>query len=268
VKSLTRIVTSLGTTGLFLSLLLARGAEQLAEHPDIPAPTNAVLIYADGSILCPATLLTFALVSDSKPRSVRYRFGLPANPPQRRSLEADEVPVYQTSWDQDGIHYVQKVLLTCLGMNDPALANMTNLDAVLLIQLYGENKAADYTTAQAEFVMERDSLPARLELREGRVYAMDVNPPALVALVDVPVTGIGTTNGTRLQFQGHMPPGTTGTMTIKIPVAQPVGREALERLRDLEFDEEVQRLKRAWRSHSGKPRVPSITWADRPLPQP
>jgi hypothetical protein len=45
-----------------------------------------------------------------------------------------------------------------------------------------------------------------------------------------------------------MPPGTFGAMTIKIPLAPVEGRDALERLQDLEFDEEFRRVKRFWKS--------------------
>jgi hypothetical protein len=43
-----------------------------------------------------------------------------------------------------------------------------------------------------------------------------------------------------------MPPGTSGAMTIKIPLAPLNDAAAMSRLSELEFDEEFRRVKRFW----------------------
>ena len=56
-----------------------------------------------------------------------------------------------------------------------------------------------------------------------------------------------------LEFEGKMPPGTSGSLVIRIPVRQPEAAAEVNRLQDLDFDEEYQRVKTSWlaRSRSG-----------------
>ena len=42
-------------------------------------------------------------------------------------------------------------------------------------------------------------------------------------------------------------------MTVKIPLYRPATTSDLNRLRDLEFDDELRRLKRAWKKGTTKP---------------
>ena len=58
-----------------------------------------------------------------------------------------------------------------------------------------------------------------------------------------------------------MPPGTSGAMTIKIPLDRLTGEAQLNHLHDLEFDQEYRRLKRSWSSQTAAPGQPGIELA-------
>jgi hypothetical protein len=188
---------------------------------------------------------------------VRFDFGLPALPPAER-LQDDGKPILHTIWETGGVRYTQKVLVTQLGAANPAA--YTN-DAVLLVQITGHNLAGEYTNAAASLTVWAGDRPLELELRGGLVYAVGIREPRLLGVLDVPGEGIAATNGTRLKFQGHMPPGTTGAMTLKLPARPLSGETEINRLRDLEFDEEAQRVKKFWGLPD--PRLPApVAWGE------
>jgi hypothetical protein len=103
--------------------------------------------------------------------------------------------------------------------------------------------------------MQLEGRPVNLELRaSGLVYR--VGTDSLLAAVDVPSSGIAGTNGTQLQFQGSMPPGTSGALTVKIPLGRLEGKTALDRLYDLAFDDEYERVKRFWKNPANARKFP------------
>jgi hypothetical protein len=53
----------------------------------------------------------------------------------------------------------------------------------------------------------------------------------------------------RLEFQANMPPGNTGAMVVKLPLHLPQGEAEIDQLRDRQFDQELQRVKRHWNKH-------------------
>jgi hypothetical protein len=194
---------------------------------------------------------------------LRYDFGLPSSPPVRRWIEDDALPICQTSWEKDGIRYTQKVLVTTTDTHDPTEASPGDDDAVLLVQITGHNIAAEYTTAGAVFEMKVGDRPLNLELREGLVFVAGTKDRVPLAAVDIASEGIAGTNGPQLRFQGHMPPGTSGSMTIKIPAGRLEHQSAVDRLRDVEFEEEFRRVKRLWKDRPGIARQAwPVTWAE------
>lgn len=232
--------------------------------PAIGGNTNLVIeVGLDGTVICLTNALTSSFAGSATNRSTRYSFGLPDKPLKRGWVEDDGVPVCQTVWEKDGIRYTQKVLVTRLGTNDLTTLRPTDPDAVVLVQITGHNIASEYTTACAllEIIVAGQSLD--LELRGGMVFATRSKESAPLAMVDIPGEGIACTNGTQVRFQGNMPPATSGAMTIKIPSSPLTSLQTLERLMDLAFDDELTRLKRAWKKPAdAQPRAMPIALAE------
>ena len=191
------------------------------------------------------------------------QFGLPAQAPDRRWLENDQLPIFQTAWETNGIRYTQKVLLTTLGTNDPSLASPTHPESVVLVQITGLNTNAEYTSASASFAIEVGGRPLDLELREGLIYVSGSPEAAPMGALDIPGEGITAARGPQLKFQGNMPPGTSGSMTVKIPVTALKDPKAITRLQDLDFDEQFQRVKKAWKQSLQANSLPwPFTWVE------
>jgi hypothetical protein len=237
------------------------------------SPTNTIAIYPDGSLTLPA--LPFGTgpgprppgnVRGEPPPLLRWHFGLPRVWPERRWLEDESVPLFHTAWVSNGIRYTQKVLVTSLGATDLALAPAVAPETVVLVQINGLNTNSEYTLAQAAVSVELAGRPLDLHLREGLVFATGKAGPArLLAALDIPGEGIAATNGLQLRFQGNMPPGTSGAMTVKIPLGPLADQKTISRLQDLDFEEEVRRVKQAWKNagRAAAPRWP-IAWMENP----
>lgn len=223
-----------------------------------PAPSDdAIFIYPHGGILLSSSALSSNLTTAGKSPRIVCQFGLPAQAPDRRWLENDQLPIFQTAWETNGIRYTQKVLLTSLGTNDPSLASPTHPESVVLVQITGLNTNAEYTSASASFAIELGGRPLELELREGLIYVSGSPEAAPMGALDIPGEGITAARGPQLKFQGNMPPGTSGSMTVKIPVTALKDPKAITRLQDLDFDEQLQRVKKAWK-HSLQ--ANSLSW--------
>jgi hypothetical protein len=192
--------------------------------------------------------------------SVRYHFGLPAQPPDRRWREDDQLPIHHAVWEHQEIRYTQTLLLSRIQPGELMPNGTIPEDTVILVQLTGMSLATEYTDAVASLQVDVDGQPFKLALDRGLVRAATHHPPLYLAALDVPAEGVDTSSGPRLQFRGHMPPGTSGAMTIKIPLRPLVGTESLNRLLDLEFDDEFRRVRRYWQSRiAADPQTPPPT---------
>lgn len=206
----------------------------------ITVRSNGVLVYGEAGR---------SGLAGAKPRITwQHDFGLPTTPPEQQGYEKDSIPICNSRWYKDGIRYTQIVLVTRLGEGDPWSDGEALAGLVLLVQLVGENTASEYTEARAGLSLRRDQRELNLELREGQVHEAGKTPSPLLALVDIPAGGVAVAEGPRLQFQGNMPPGTSGAMTIKIPLADLNGEAALNRLRFLDFTEEMARVRKYWQT--------------------
>ena len=87
------------------------------------------------------------------------------------------------------------------------------------------------------------------EKAAGAILTAHPETKAIWAVWDVPAEGVAPPQQPgSLRFRGHMPPGTRGSMTIKIPLGPLPDAKALAWLEDLEFDEQLQYLKRRVRA--------------------
>lgn len=228
------------------SFLYGAGPGQAETAEPIPQPN--VLVHSDGSVLSDLRLEP----RDSNARAGKslYSFGLLPKNHERRWLEKEVLPICHTQWENDGIRYRQIVLLTRLGEGDLMPDGKIPSDSVLLVQLSGENTSGEYTLAKAEFSVTFAGTPLRLELREDLAYAVGSQGNGVVAALEIPSGTTIRAAGDKLQFQGQMPPGTSGSMTVKIPIRLAPSEAEIARIRDLDFDQELRRVKRFWTESS------------------
>jgi hypothetical protein len=188
------------------------------------------------------------------PRLARCEFGLPKSAPVHRG-HADGVRLICVSqWEERGIRYTQTALITRLTAEEGSAR-------VLMVQLTGENGSREYSEARAAFGVLFGDEPLELEWRQGLVHARNLPQEPVIAAIEIGAEGIEESSGPRLKFRGQMPPGTSGAMTIKIPLERLTGEEQFNHLHDLEFDQEYRRLKRSWPSQTTAPGHPGIKLA-------
>jgi hypothetical protein len=218
---------------------------------NFPVVRGPVHWRADGSIRVQAQHPWLSGATRGAPETpglLQYGFGLPGQPPDRRWREEDRLPIYEAVWEHDAIRYTQIVLISRIGTGEIMTGDRHADDAVILVQLTGLSLASTYTDATAAIQINASGRPIELSLEGGLLRAKPGAITPIFAVVDVPTEGIERSEGTEIRFRGHMPPGTSGSMTIKIPLGPVRDAEALDRLLDLEFDDEFRRVKRFWKA--------------------
>jgi hypothetical protein len=226
-------------------------AQEAGEDPGKTLP--AIEVRRDGSVLERGGGVARLMVGASKVAC--FDFGLPRSEPIERGY-AEEIPsIVSSRWETGGIRYTQTVLTTRLIPERPSTW-------VLMVQLTGENISREYADATAAFALTLDDQIIELDWRHGLVHATNLPNQPLLGLIEIGAEGVDESAGARLKFRGHMPPGTSGAMTIKIPLDRVKGEEQINRLHDLEFDEEYRRTKRRWSSAVEAPPMPRIQLAD------
>lgn len=179
-----------------------------------------------------------------------WHFALPAGPPMEDRWEAPGSPFRLMVWEQAGVRYTQTFLVTSLEPDEPPFGPPSDSPLVGLVHLKGENTNSEYTDAFAGLGCLADGLSCELKLDLGIVYRREGGSWVGVGGIDVPTEGIQRTNGPALAFHGHMPPGLSGGMTFKL-LLSPIATEVdLEKLRNLDFDQEYRRVRRRWQESS------------------
>jgi hypothetical protein len=227
------------------------GEGRIGQQSKFPSWTGPIGWLEDGSIRLQVgddVWLSGETGRKETPEFFHYQFGLPGQPPDRRWREEEVLPIYHARWDHDAIRYTQIVLISRIEPGEVMLGDRLPDDAVILVQLTGESLATSYTDATAALKVDVDGQPLELSLERGLARAEVSDLSLILGAVDVPTEGIEGSRGPELRFRGHMPPGTSGSMTIKIPMGPVREAERLERLLDLEFDDEFRRVKRFWKS--------------------
>lgn len=177
---------------------------------------------------------------------IAYDFGLPPVAPEKQDFEARQVPIVITTWLHDGIRYSQTAFLSRLDSGDLQDATNPSVAGVLFVRLTGLNTTNEYTLAKAALAQSKDGAPCPLELRDQLVYPSGTEGSRFVAALDIPSGAFTRTAGGQLEFEGKMPPGTSGSLVIRIPVGRFDATTQVTRLQDLDFDEEYQRVKKFW----------------------
>ena len=194
---------------------------------------DRITVRDDGSIT------GFLRCGISEEQTIVLNLGLPQIPAAKLWREGEAL---RGLWVTNGILYTQTTLL----IGAPAGSN-----AVLLVNVEGENTNSQYSEARAELVFELNGQRQELELKDGFVWRRKGDGRSLLGALEISESGVKVPQGQRLQFSGNMPPSQKGSMTLKIPLLGIDGEAAAERLKDIEFEAELsQRLKFAHRAGS------------------
>ena len=232
--------------GIFLWLaVVGLGTASLAWGGESALVIGPAQVQADGTVVVRDQALATRLGGPGEVREVRFDFGMPNQPAAQRWLEQSNLPICHTLWEKDGVRYTQTVLIGRLDGDGTMGAGQNVGEKVIMVRLAGENTATVYSNAAAALTVRVGGQTLKLELRDDVAHWIGPEKFVPLAVVDISPSATVTTNGTRLEFSGNMPPGTTGSMTIKIPLVnldQPV---IVERVRELEFEDEFQRIKKA-----------------------
>ncbi|HYG36428.1 MAG TPA: hypothetical protein VEC99_16660 [Clostridia bacterium] len=95
-----------------------------------------------------------------------FRFGLPSIPAEKTWREGE---VLRKQWSTNGIRYTQTVLLSPIARLEAETSDVTCSNAVLLVNIEGENTNPEYTEATADLALAINGKPQKLELRGGLV---------------------------------------------------------------------------------------------------
>jgi hypothetical protein len=196
----------------------------------------------------------------SEAKAIALNFGLPPVSPVQRRHEQD---VFRTEWISNGIRYTQTVLITALGAGNANAATTAAKLPVLLVNIEGENTNTSYTEASAELALSVDGNRRELELKDGLIWSVQGEARAALGALEIPESGIKLSRGDVLKFSGNMPPSLKGAMTIKIPLEHADEQQPGDRLRDLDFQEELRQALKPKPAGPGKEHW-ALTFAPHP----
>lgn len=239
-------------------------ARALAEQP--PKPGRMYLpvgleggrqrfgLNPNGSVFCVNDRIDEPAGKDTPRRKwganrLDYDFDLPQSAPTKRWIEDECLPIQHAEWEHEGIRYSQTAFATRL---DPGGLGFPDTPAddttVLMVKIAGRNLAQEYKPAQAGISLRADGRRIILSPREGLVRAKSGEGEVIRAFIE----GQGQANppeiNGEIKYFGNMPPGTDGFIVVKIPFITLDKPEEIERLRELEFDREFERVKKFWKS--------------------
>lgn len=250
VKGWIRAMARFAYRSLVLMGLVMMPATADAEPADSPPDGSPGYRFAeDGSIyLTIRGLPTQNRQAEGNSAELRILLTLPTADAKPTNTVAPSLPVAGFYYDHQGIRYTRLTFLSLVEGRDASRdgEGHANPDAsVLLIQLTGQNTASEYTDASASLRLAIDNEPLDLELNSGLLRGHWKGEWIILGAIQVPAEGVEPgTDPHCLKFRGHMPPGTSGSMTIKIPTWCVSPPPSPDWLLDLEFNEELRRLHR------------------------
>lgn len=225
-------------------------------------------VDADGSVFCYSDRIDHPEGRDTGRQHwgghrLDYDFDLPKSPPTRRWIEEESLPIIHTEWEHEGIRYTQTAFVTRFEEGSLGFPDMQADDtAVLFVKIAGRNVAQEYRLAHATLSLRADNRPVPIVVRDGLLYAQLAEGERLRAALDVQGSVTGTASEGKVYFAGNMPPGTDGSMVLRIPFITLDQPAEVARLRDLDYDTEFQRVRKFWRA-----RADASTRISTPIPE-
>lgn len=221
----------------------------------------------DGSVFCVNDRIDQPVGRDTPRRTwggnrLDYDFDLPRSEPVRRWLEGDCLPIIHAEWEHEGIRYSQTAFATRLEPGGLGFPDMQADDTtVLMVRIAGRNLASEYQPAQVRLGLKVDGRPVALVARDGRLYARQGDQERFRMLAEGQGQAIPPEVDGKIAFFGNMPPGTDGALIVKIPFTTLDRPEELDRLSELDFNDELARVRRFWQA-----RVDAGTQVATPVP--
>jgi|GEM_PF-121987 len=208
-------------------------------------------VNADGSVFCVNDRIDQPRGKDTDRRKwgghrLTYKFNFPSNPDSRR-IEDECLPIIHTQWERNGIKYTQTAFATRLAPGSLGFPDMQADDTtVLMMRISVENVTSDEQPAAVVLGLSADGKTLPLVEREGLIYAKTGQENLLRAAYHVRTEANVTTEKGQIVWSGDLPAGESAHLVLKIPFITLDRPEEIDRLRDLSFEGEFQRVKSFW----------------------
>ncbi|MGD0538869.1 MAG: hypothetical protein ABSC03_14645 [Verrucomicrobiota bacterium] len=180
-----------------------------------------------------------------------FAFGLPDAMPNKRWIEDGFLPIINAEWERDGIVYTQTAFVTRLEPGSLGFPDMKADDtAVLMVHIAGRNAAQQYREAHVVLSLKVDGRPVKITLTNDLVFAELDGGPLLRGVVSCQAEGKPVDDGKGIRFAANLPPGTDGAMVLRIPFVTLDQPAEIERLRNLDFEDEFYRVRKFWQARA------------------
>ncbi len=212
-------------------------------------------VEPDGSVFCVNDRIDRPRGQDTARRvwggnRLRYSFGLPAGIPAERWIEDDCLPIIHAQWEQGGIRYTQTAFATRLEAGGLGWPDMQADDTtVLMLRIESENRGGKSAQATLQSALQVDGQSMPLNLREGLAYAQLSQGEVVRYALDGPASALLNPVG-KIDYSERLAPGAKRTLIIKIPFITLDQRAELDRLKNLSFDDEFNRVRNFWRQRA------------------
>ena len=210
----------------------------------------------DGSVFCVNDRIDQPKGKDTPRRTwggnrLRYRFGLPEGTPAKRWIEEQSLPIIHAQWERNGIRYTQTAFATRL---DPGSLGPPDMQAddttVLMVKMVAENTRAQSAPAALTLSLEADGRPLELTTRDGLVFAKLSSGAVMRCALETPPEATVAMEAGKIVCEGEMPADERAEVFVKIPFITLDQPAELERLRNLNFEDELRRAKDFWLSRA------------------
>lgn len=210
-------------------------------------------INPDGSVFCVNDRIDHPRGKDTLRRRwgghrLTYKFDFPSDP-DGRWIEDECLPIIHTQWQRDGVKYTQTAFATRL---DPGSLGFPDMQAddttVLMMRISVENVSSEEQPAAVVLGIYADDNLLPIVERDGLIYTKAGSEDLLRATYQVRAEAdVGVEKG-KIVWSGEMPPGESANLILKIPFITLDKPDEIERLRELSFESEFQRVKSFWKT--------------------
>ena len=210
----------------------------------------------DGSIFCRNDRIDTPAGKDTPRRTwgggmLRYRFGLPAGTPQTREIRDHCLPIISAQWERAGIRYTQTAFATRL---DPGLLGWPDMQAddttVLMVRIDTENVGDQPAEAALDLALEVDDHAVPLVEHDGLVSARLPNGERLRYTLERDAQGQLDPRSGTLHWTQALAAKAKTSLVAKIPFITLAEPGEVARLKNLNYDGELDRVSKFWRQRA------------------
>jgi len=227
-------------------------------------------VNPDGSVFCVNDRIDRPAGKDSARRTwegnrLEYGFGLPETPDERW-IQDGCLPIVHARWERGGVRVTQTALATRLDKGGLGYPDMKADDTVvLMVRLVVENRAGEAAAFDQSLSIEADGRPLELAMREGMAAARIRGPERPRCMVQWTPGADAAVEKGRLRWRPALPAQGRAEMVVKIPFITLDQPAEIQRLRELDFADELSRVRDFWRERADagcQIRVPAPEVAD------